>query len=170
MCWINFIRFHILKVKPVFPSTEFCGGLKKRFEINQGATAFLSKPQMAYLGSARFYLVYTLFKKDSCGGRFRISAGPGFFLRSTKGYITLSSRVAYRITDLKADVFSLGNLNFFGGYNSDFSGFNYAEAGLEVELGPFGANVSVNENTNNGKWGFLVGVFFGNKKKSKPKK
>jgi hypothetical protein len=169
MCWINFIRFHILKVKPIFPSTEFCGGWKKRFEIGQGATAFL-KLQSAYLGSVRAYLIYTFFKKDQCGGKFRIMAGPAFFLRSTRGHITLSSRLAYKLTDLKANVFSLGNLNLFAGYNSNFNRFNYAEGGLEIELGPFGVNLGPNVNTNNGKWGFMVGVFFANKKKSKTKK
>jgi hypothetical protein len=164
MRWINHIRFHILKVKPVFPSTEFCGGWKKRFEINQGATAFLNKSKMAYFGSARAYLVYTFREKNKCGGTFRLMAGPGFFLQSRNSYITLSSRLAVRLTDLKASVFSLGNLNVFGGYNSNFQEFSYAEAGLEVELGPFGINLSGNYNTDNKKFGFLAGLVFGNKK------
>ena len=170
MCWINHIRFQVLKVKPVFPSTEFCGGWKKRIEINQGATAFLDKSNMAYLASARVYIIYTFYKKNECGGKFRIMAGPAFFLRNANGYATLSSRLAYRLTDLKANVFSLGNLNLFGGYNTNFDGFNYAEAGIEAELGPFGVNLAANANTDNGKWGFLLGVFFANKKKSNSKK
>lgn len=169
LCWINYIRFNVLKKVVVFPSTEFCGGWKKRFEINQGASAFLSKTDMSYLGSARFYFIYTFFKKNKCGGKFRMSAGPAYFLRSRNSYLTLSSRLAYNIKDLKANVFSLGNLNLFGGYNTNFNRFNYAELGLEVELGPFGVNLASNMNTENGKMGFMVGVFFGNKKRTKPK-
>jgi hypothetical protein len=164
MRWVNHVRFHILKVKPVFPSTEFCGGWKKRFELSQGAAAFLSKTRMAYLGSFRGYLMYTIPGKEKCGGRLRLGAGPGFFLRSSNSYITLSSRLAVRLTDLKAEVFSLGNLNLFGGYNTNFDGFNYAEAGLEAELGPFGFNLSANYNIDNKKPGFLIGIIFGNKK------
>lgn len=162
--WVNHVRFHILKVKPVFPSTEFCGGWKKRFELGQGAAAFLNKTKMAYLGSLRGYLIYTIPGKEKCGGRLRIAAGPAFFLRSSNSYITLSSRLAVRLTDLRADVFSLGNLNLFGGYNTNFDGFNYAEAGLEAELGPFGFNLSGNYNIDNNKPGFLIGIIFGNKK------
>ena len=164
MRWVNHVRFHILKVKPVFPSTEFCSGWKKRFELAQGAAAFLNKARMAYLGSLRGYLMYTIPGKDKCGGRLRLGAGPGFFLRSSNSYITLSSRLAVRLTDLRAEVFSLGNLNLFGGYNTNFDGFNYAEAGLEAELGPFGFNLSGNYNIDNKKPGFLIGIIFGNKK------
>lgn len=170
LMWINHVRFHVLGKIPFFPSTEFCGGWKKRFEINQGSSAFLDKTNMSYLGSARAYLIYTFFKKDKCGGRFRIMAGPALFLRSRNSYLTLSTRLAYKLKDLKASVFSLGNLNLFGGYNSNFDGFNYAELGLEVELGPFGINIASNMNTGNGKAGFMVGVFLGNRKKSKTKK
>jgi hypothetical protein len=164
MRWVNHVRFHILKVKPVFPSTEFCGGWKKRFELAQGAAAFLNKTKMAYLGSLRGYLMYTIPGKDKCGGRLRLGAGPGFFLRSSNSYITLSSRLAVRLTDLRAEVFALGNLNLFGGYNTNFDGFNYAETGLEAELGPFGFNLSGNYNIENKKPGFLIGIIFGNKK------
>ena len=164
MRWVNHVRFHILKVKPVFPSTEFCGGWKKRFELSQGAAAFLNKTRMAYLGSFRAYLMYTIPGKEKCGGRLRLGAGPGFFLRSSNSYITLSSRLAVRLTDLKAEVFSLGNLNLFGGYNTNFDGFNYAEAGVEAEFGRFGFNVSGNYNIDNKKPGFLIGIIFGNKK------
>jgi hypothetical protein len=164
MRWVNHVRFHMLKVKPVFPSTEFCGGWKKRLELAQGAAAFLNKTRMAYLGSLRGYLMYTIPGKDKCGGRLRLGAGPGFFLRSSNSYITFSSRLAVRLTDLRAEVFSLGNLNLFGGYNTNFDGFNYAEAGLEAELGPFGFNLSGNYNINNKKPGFLIGIIFGNKK------
>lgn len=164
MRWVNHVRFHILKVKPVFPSTEFCGGWKKRFELSQGAAAFLNKARMAYLGSLRGYLMYTIPGKDKCGGRLRLGAGPGFFLRSSNSFITLSSRLAVRLTDLRAEVFSLGNLNLFGGYNTSFNGFNYAEAGFEAELGPFGFNLSGNYNIDNKKPGFLIGIIFGNKK------
>jgi hypothetical protein len=164
MRWINHVRFHILNVKPVFPSTEFCGGWKKRFEINQGATAFLNKTKMAYFGSLRGYLVYTFKPKNKCGGTIRLMAGPGFFLQSRNSYITLSSRLGIRLMDLKASVFSLGNINAFAGYNNNFQEFSYAEAGLEVELGPFGVNLSANYNTDNKKYGFLAGLVFGNKK------
>jgi hypothetical protein len=162
--WVNHVRFHILKIKPVFPSTEFCGGWKKRFELGQGAAAFLNKAKTAYLGSLRGYLMYTIPGKEKCGGRLRIAAGPAFFLRSSNSYITLSSRLAVRLTDLRAEVFSLGNLNLFGGYNTNFDGFNYAEAGLEAELGPFGFNLSGNYSMDNKKPGFLIGIIFGNKK------
>jgi hypothetical protein len=162
VAWINYFRDAI--DKPKFPSTEFCGGLSKRFEIAQGAAAFLSKPKMSYLGSARAYLAYTFRKKDSCGGNFRVMLGPGYFLHNRNSYITLNSRIGVRLADLKANVFSLGNLNLFGGYNTNFDHFSYAEGGLEVELGPFGVNVSANYNTDNSKFGFLVGLVIGNKK------
>jgi hypothetical protein len=170
MCWINYIRLNILKVKPIFPSTEFCGGWKKRIEIGQGASAFMNKAQSAYLGAIRVYAIYTFQKKNVCGGKFRLMAGPALFIRGAHGYITFSSRAAFRLKDLKQSVFSLGNINLFGGYNTSFDGFNYAEGGLEVELGPIGVNVAANINTDNSKFGFLVGVFFANKKKSKSKK
>lgn len=162
--WINHVRFHILNVKPKFPSTEFCAGWKKRFELSQGATAFLNKTRMAYFGSFRGYLAYTFKGKEKCGGTFRLMAGPGFFLQSRNSYITLSSRLAVRLADLKANVFNLGNLNAFGGYNTNFQEFSYVEAGVEAELGPFGVNLSANYNTDNKKYGFLAGLVFGNKK------
>lgn len=113
--WINHARFHILQVKPVFPSTEFCAGFGRRIEIAQGTAAFLSKTKMQYLGSLRGYLVYTFKGKDECGGTVRLMAGPGFFLRSNDSYITLSSRISVRLKDLRPGVFSLGNINLFGG-------------------------------------------------------
>lgn len=160
MAWINFIR----DSKPVFPSTEFCGGWKKRFEIGQGASDFLNKTNMSYLGSIKGFLVYTFNKKDACEGNFRLMAGPGYHLRSTNSYLTLSSRFSVRIIDLKASVFSLGNLNFFGGYNTNFNKFSYVESGLEIELGWLGFNLSGNYNTVSNNGGFLAGVVFANKK------
>jgi hypothetical protein len=160
MAWINFIR----KVPPVFPSTEFCGGFKKRVEISQGAAAFLSKTRMAYLGAARAYIVYTLPSRQNCGGRVRLMAGPGYFLHSATSYITLSSRIGVRLGDIKPGIFSLGNFNFFGGYNTAFGDFNYAEAGLEAELGWFGFNLSTVYQVNDRHWGFLAGIILANKK------
>lgn len=162
--WVNHIRFHILQVKPTFPSTEFCAGPGRRIEIAQGAAAFLSKTKMAYLGSLRGYLIYTFKGKNKCGGTVRLMAGPGFFLRSSDSYITLSSRLSVRLKDLRPSVFSLGNINLFGGYNNNFSKFSYAEGGFEVELGPFGINLSANYNTHIKKFGFLAGLVLANKK------
>jgi hypothetical protein len=163
IAWINYFRT-VLK-NPPFPSTEFCGGWKKRLEIAQGATAFLSKTKMAYLGTLRGYLIYTFSPKDKkCGGNFRLMAGPAFFLQSRNSYIALSTRLGVRLADLKANVFRYGNLNLFGGYNSNFAQFSYVEGGLEVELGPFGINLSTNYNTDNSKFGFLAGLVIANKK------
>jgi hypothetical protein len=160
MAWVNYIR----DVKPVFPSTEFCKGFKKRFELSQGASAFLSKQSMAYLGALRFYLIYTFSEKDKCGGRFRLMTGPGFFLRDAKAHLTLSSRLGVRIGDLKGGVFSIGNFNFFGGFNSNFNQFNYAESGFEAELGWLGLNLSAVYDTYGHKWGFLAGIVLANTK------
>ncbi len=161
LAWIN----HFRDITPIIPSTEFCAGWKRRIELGQGASAFLSKGNVEYLGGLRGYLMYTFKGKEKCGGTFRLMAGPGFFLRSTKAYATLNSRLSLRLKDIKADLFSLGNLNLFGGYNTSFTDkFNYAEGGIEVELGTFGVNLSANYDTNNGKWGFIVGVIFANKK------
>lgn len=162
MAWINFIR----DVKPFFPSTEFCRGFKKRIEISQGAT-FQSKKTTAYLGAARFFVVYTFPAKEKCGGRVRLMAGPGYFRNSATSYITLSSRIGVRIGDIKPDIFSLGNFNFFGGYNTAFGDFNYAEAGLEVELGWLGFNLLSVYQTSDKDWGFLAGIILFN---TKPKK
>lgn len=162
VAWINYFRSEVKN--PRFPSTEFCGGWQKRFEIAQGATAFLSRNKMAYLGTVRGYLVYTFQQKDKCGGNFRLMAGPSLFLRNRNAYITLSTRLGMRLADLKASVFSFGNLNVFGGYNTNFDYFSYAEGGLEAELGPFGVNLSSNYNTHTSKFGFMVGIVFGNKK------
>ena len=120
---------------------------------------------MAYLGSLRGYLMYIIPGKNKCGGRLRLGAGPGFFLRSSDSYITLNTRLAVRLFDLNAaNVFHLGNLNLFGGYNTNFNSFNYAEGGLETEFGPIGFNISANYNIDNKKAGFLIGIIFGNKK------
>ena len=160
MAWINFIR----DVKPVFPSTEFCRGFKKRIEISQGA-AFVNKTTTAYLASARFFVVYTLPAKEKCGGKVRLMLGPGYFIHSRTSYITLSSRIGYRIGDIKPNIFSLGNFNLFGGYSTAFGDFNYAEAGLEVELGWLGFNLSYQKSYDD--WGLLAGIILFN---SKPKK
>lgn len=160
LAWINYIN----PKTPVFPSTEFCYGFSRRFEIGQGASAFLSKSYMEYLGSIRGFLVYTFKSKQECGGNFRLMTGPGYYLRSSDSYITLHSRAAVRIKDLKANVFNLGNINFFGGYITNFDHFNYAEAGLEVELGAFGLNLAANYDTNIKRAGFLIGLIIANKK------
>jgi len=47
LCWINYIRFTVLKVTPKFPSTEFCRGWSRRLELNQGATALVSARRKA---------------------------------------------------------------------------------------------------------------------------
>src|SRR6185436_20247209 len=101
MAWIN----HIRNVKPIFPSTEFCGGFKKRVEISQGA-AFINKNTTAYLGTARFFIVYTLPVKEKCGGKVRLMVGPAYFIQSRNSYLTLSSRVGVRIGDIKPGIFS----------------------------------------------------------------
>lgn len=171
MCWIGFVNDSI--TKPSFPSAEFCKGWKKRFEIAQGASSFLNKKDMAYLGTIRGYLIYTFRKNnlDECGGGVRLMAGPAFYLRDRVSYVALSSRVAFRMKDIKADpkhdLFPLGNLNLFGEYTTSFGQFNYAGLGIEIELGPFGVNLTVNHNLENGKQGFLVGVVFSNRKFSK---
>lgn len=168
-CWIAYIRLRVLKIKPIFPSTEFCKGLSRRFELAQGSTAFLGGSKMAYLGSFRGYLAYTFKKTDpaktrQCGGHLRLSAGTGLFIRQNDFYLALCPRVAYRLTDIKSAVFSLANLNLFVGYNTNFKRFNYLECGLEAEIGPIGINLSGNLNAQNGKPGFLTGIVFGNKK------
>jgi hypothetical protein len=164
MAWINYIR----DVKPVFPSTEFCRGFKKRVEISQGA-AFLSKKTTAYLGVARFFVVYTLPGKEKCGGRVRLMVGPSYFRHSAASYLTLSSRIGVRIGDIKSNIFSLGNFNFFGGYSTAFGDFNYAETGLEVELGWLGFNLSTVYQTSDHNWGFLAGIILFNTKTKKKK-
>ncbi|MEP6676070.1 MAG: hypothetical protein ABJA78_12990 [Ferruginibacter sp.] len=162
--WLIFFNDKEHPVK--FPSSEFCNGWKKRFEINQGA-ANIFKKSMTYFASLRGYFIYTFAKKNSCGGIARLMAGPAGFIRGNLSYLTLSTRAAFRIKDIAPKNFSLGNINLFGEYNSNFKNFNYAAAGLEVELGSFGLNFSGNFDTDTHAAGFLVGLVFSNKKLKK---
>lgn len=155
---------------PVSLSTEFCRGFRRRIEINQGGTnIFTSKA--TYLGSIHAFLMYnfgtrdkkTGMKKD-CGGHVRFMAGPAGYVRGNTSYLTASSRIAFRLMDIKKTPFSAGNINAFGGYATNFSRFNYATAGLEAELGPIALNLAANFDTRNHYWGFAVGlVLFNNK-------
>jgi hypothetical protein len=183
LCWIDFINDSITRVE--FPSTEFCAGWKKRLEIAQGVSSFLSKKDMAYFASIRGYLIYTPFsgkeyttcegirRRDSCGGIVRFMAGPAYYLRNRTSYLALSSRIAFRIPggdimlNSKKGLFPAGNINLYGEYNTNFHHFNYAGLGVEVELGPFGINFTGNYNLENGRPGFLMGLIFANKKSSK---
>ncbi len=159
--WI--IYFNDIEHPVRFPSTEFCGGWKKRFEINQGA-ANVFKKSMTYSGSLRGYLMYTFGKKDSCGNKIRMLLGPAVFLRGNTSYITMSTRAAFRIKDIAPKNFAVGNLNLFAEYNTNFSHFTNIAAGFEVELGPFGLNFAVNLDTKTQAAGFLAGLVFANKK------
>src|SRR6185503_11501708 len=107
--------------------------------------------------------------KEKCGGRVRLMVGPGYFRHSATSYLTLSSRIGIRIADIKPNIFSLGNFNFFGGYNTAFGDFNYAEGGLEVELGWLGFNLSTVYQTNDHDWGFLAEIILFNTKPKKKK-
>lgn len=144
---------------PPFPSAEFCSGLKVRFEIGQGATD-IGKNTTGYLGSGRVYLSFIPGKKDKCGNNIRLMAGPALFFRGSTLYGALSSRVAFRISDIAPKQFALGNLNLFGEYNTSFGNLSYGAIGGEVELGFIGFNISVNNNMKTGKKGFGVNVFY----------
>lgn len=166
--WKSF--FGLKRHPTIFPSTEFCHGWRRRIEINQGGTNIFTK-KATYLGSIHAFLMYNFAVKDKktkkkkdCGGKIRLMAGPAGYVRGNTSYLTLSSRFAYRIKDIGKAPFSLGNLNAFGGYVTSFSGFNYATAGLEAELGPFALNLAANLDTRKTYWGFDVGlVLFNNK-------
>lgn len=155
--WVGYVGN--LGTTPPFPSAEFCTSLKLRIEIGQGATD-ISKNYIGYLGSMRGYLVYTPGKKDECGNRFRILAGPAIFFRSSTAYAALSTRVAIRMKDIRPAVFPLGNLNIFGEYSTSFGNLSYGAIGVEVELGPFGFNLSGANNMKTGKKGFSVNAFY----------
>jgi hypothetical protein len=160
----NWIIYFNDKEHPTkFPSTEFCSGLKKRFEVSQGAMNAL-RNDMAYLGSIRGYIVYTFGKKDQCGNKLRLMTGPAFFLQNKVVYSTLSSRISFRLKDIAPVPFSLGNFNLFGEYTTSFRHFEYAAIGAEVELGPLGFNLAINQNLKSHHQGFLVSIVFGNKK------
>ena len=155
--WVAYVGN--LGTTPSFPSAEFCTGLKFRVEIGQGATD-ISKRNTGYLGSLRGYLVYTPGKKDQCGNTFRIMAGPALFWRGSTNYVALSSRVAFRVKDIRPSVFALGNINLFGEYNTSFKNLNYAAIGAEVELGVIGFTISGNDNLDSGRLGFGVDIFY----------
>ena len=164
--WI--IYFNDIKNPVKFPSTEFCRGWKKRFEISQGAANIFTNAA-TYLGSLHGFIAYT-FKpskqneKESCGGKFRLMAGPSLYMRGNTSYITANARTVFWLKDIGKQTFHVGNINAFGEYFTNFSRFNYAGAGIEIELGPFALNLEGNINTRDGKLGFLTGVVFSNKK------
>ncbi len=158
--WLIFMKDKVMK--PKFPSAEYCRGFRRRVEIGQGSSDFIRK-QMAYLGSLRGYLGYTFGPKDGCGGRFRLMAGPAYFLRDKDSYLALSSRAAVRLGDINPVPFAIGNLCLFGEYNTNFDGFDYAGLGLEIELGVIGLNLAVNHNVETGYQGFLIGLIIANK-------
>ncbi|HEV8286280.1 MAG TPA: hypothetical protein VGQ09_18360 [Chitinophagaceae bacterium] len=157
--WLAFLK----NEKPRFPSTEFCTGWKRRFELGQGAmNAF--RDDMAYLGSVRGYIIYTFGKPKQCGNKLRLMTGPAFFLQNKVFYATLSSRLSFKLKDIAPVPFSLGNFNLFGEYTTSFNHFEYAALGAEVELGPFGFNLAINQNLRSHHQGFLLSILFGNKK------
>lgn len=156
-CWVAYVGNLGTTLK--FLSSEFCSGLKFRIELGQGATD-ISKKNIAYLGSVRSYFVYTPRGKDSCGNHFRIMAGPAIFFRGSTAYVALNSRIAIRMKDIRPAVFPLGNLNLFGEYSTSFGNLSYGAIGVEIELGPFGFNLSGNNNMKTGKKGFSVDVFY----------
>jgi len=160
------VYFRDLKNPVSFPSPEFCSGLRTRFEIGQGAWGFLEN-DMAYLGSVKGLLAYTFGKKQSCGNHWRLLGGPAFFLKNNTPYIALTSRMAYRLKDLmiKNPPVFLGNWNIYGEYTDNFDGFSYAGIGTEAQLGRFGLNLTVHRDFDEGHYGFLIGIFIGNKKK-----
>lgn len=160
------IYFNDIKNPVTFPSPEFCTGFRTRLELSQGASDFM-RDEMAYLGSIRGLLMYTFGKKNSCGNRFRLLAGPAFFLRNETPYISFNGRLAYRIKDImvKNPPIFLGNFNLFAEYLSNFDRFNYAALGFEANLGRFGVNLAVNHNFDTDHQGFLVGLVLMNKKK-----
>ena len=160
------VYFNDLKNPVSFPSPEFCQGFRTRIEINQGAANFL-KNDMAFLGSVRGLVSYTFGKKESCGNRVRLLAGPAYFLQNKIGYATLNTRLAYRLKDImvKNPPVFLGNWNLFADYATSFHHFNYAGVGAEAQLGPFGVNVLANYNLDSKHLGFLFGIFLSNKKK-----
>lgn len=159
--WIQYLKNQLTDAK--FPSTEFCKGAGWRIELNQGSSDFLST-SMQYLATARPFFYYTFTGKNECGGHLRIMAAPSYFLRNKDSYLAATGRISIRIKDLKATVFSLGNMNLFAEYNSNFKHLNYAAAGLEIELGPFGLDIAGNYNTDSKKPGYSIGIFFLNKK------
>jgi hypothetical protein len=59
----------------------------------------------------------------------------------------------------------LGNLNLYGEYVNNFQHFSYTGLGTEVQLGRYGVNILVNRGIESKHWGFLFGIFIGNKKK-----
>ncbi|HVI48462.1 MAG TPA: hypothetical protein VM802_26570 [Chitinophaga sp.] len=156
--WLLYINRERIN-NPQFPSSEFCGGFGRRFELSQGAANIFSN-EVAYLGIVRGYITYTFAPGNTCGGHFRILMGPAFILRNNTIYSTLSTRVAYRIKDItprKLPV-GVGNLSVFAEYNTSFVHYNQVAIGAELQLGPFGINVAVNNELKSAKPGFAVGV------------
>jgi hypothetical protein len=162
--WLGY--FNQLQNPVSFPSPEFCQGLRFRLEINQGASSFLAT-DMAYLGSAKTLITYTIGKKGSCGNKWRLLAGPAFLLQNKTAYAALDTRVAYRLSDImiKNPPVFLGNWNLFGEYVNTFRHFSYAGLGIEAQLGRYGANLLVNRGFESKHLGFAFGIFVTNKKK-----
>lgn len=147
---------------PDFGSAEFCSGLGRRIELSQGSAGFLSG-QMSWLGGLHGYLVYTPGKKKECGNKWRIMGGPAYFLKNRFSFVAVSTRLAYRIKDLGIPPFSLGNLNVFGGLDSNLDNFNFLTIGAEAEVGPIAFNIGLNHDLYIGKPGFSIGVVVANK-------
>jgi len=146
-----------------FSSAEFCSGFKRRVEINQGAANIFTSCA-TNLGSLRGYVGYTFGKKNNCGGKLRLMAGPAFFLRGNTSYFAFSSKLGVRISDVDPKNFPLGNINLFGEFTSNFNHFQYAALGAEVELGPIGLNFAINQDIYSNRQGFLIGFIFANRK------
>lgn len=149
-----------------FPSPEFCEGFRTRLEIGQGAADVMTST-MAYFGSVKGFISYTFGKKESCGNHLRLLAGPALLLQNRSAYAALSTRLGYRIKDImiKNPPVFLGNWNLFGEYSTNFQKFSYAGIGAEAQLGRFGVNVMVNRGFESERYGFVFGIFIGNRKK-----
>ncbi|NSL87690.1 hypothetical protein ECE50_012655 [Chitinophaga sp. Mgbs1] len=169
LSWLSYMQKQ-LNGPAVFPSSEFCGGWRMRFELGQGAGSIFRK-DMGYIGSVRGYLAYTFARERGCDGRLRLLAGPSVFWQNNVAYMQLSTRAAYRVKNLTPKKLPayFGNINVFGEYTTTFGAFHYAAAGGEVELGPFGVNLSVLHDFRSNHQGFLLGfVLFNKSLKKKP--
>ncbi len=146
--WV--LRLATIERDVEFRSAEFCRGLSWQFEAGVGATN-LTKRSEGFFASLQVLLAYTFAPTDNtvtsaslvtpshCGGRIRLMAGLSQMYVARRGLVAATSRLEYRLCDLKKPMTSFGNVKLLGqvslGLNRNLT---LVGVGAAVELGKLG--------------------------------